>query len=104
MTRAGKEGQLTLHYDPAIGIPVRAMTPESAAAGEAALWALYDQIQAQTLLIRGQDSDLLTAQTASAMTQRGPCAELDTWPGFGHAPTLTGDDQIAVVSRFLLGD
>lgn len=103
MTRAGKDGQLTLHYDPAIGIPVRAMTPESAAAGEAALWALYDQIQAQTLLIRGQDSDLLTAQTASAMTQRGPRALLDTWPGFGHAPTLTGDDQIAVVTRFLLG-
>ncbi len=104
MTRAGKDGQLTLHYDPAIGIPVRAMTPESAAAGEAALWALYDQIQTQTLLIRGQDSDLLTAQTASAMTQRGPRAQLDTWTGFGHAPTLTGDDQIAVVSRFLLGD
>jgi hypothetical protein len=38
------------------------------------------------------------------MTQRGPRAQLDTWPGFGHAPTLTGDDQIAVVAKFLLGD
>jgi pimeloyl-ACP methyl ester carboxylesterase len=103
MTRPGTDGQLTLHYDPAIGEPVRAMTPGAAAAGEAMLWALYDQIQAQTLLIRGEDSDLLTPQTAQEMTQRGPLAKLATWPGFGHAPTLTGDDQIAVVSRFLWG-
>ena len=103
MTRPGTDGQLTLHYDPAIGEPVRALTPEAAAAGEAALWTLYDQIQAQTLLIRGQDSDLLTSETATQMTQRGPRAQLDTWPGCGHAPTLTSDDQIAVVARFLLG-
>ena len=104
MTRPGTEGQLTLHYDPAIGVPLRALTPEAAAAGEATLWALYDQIRAQTLLIRGQDSDLLSAETAVQMTQRGPRARLETWPGCGHAPTLTGDDQIAVLRAFLLGD
>lgn len=103
MTRPGTDGTLTLHYDPAIAVGLRAMTPETAAAGEATLWALYDQIQAQTLLIRGAESDLLTPETALAMTQRGPRARLDTWPGFGHAPTLTGDDQIAVVAKFLLG-
>ena len=104
MLRPCTDGGVTLHYDPAIGVPVRAMTPEAATAGEATLWALYDQIQARTLLIRGQDSDLLAPETAAAMTQRGPRAQLDTWPGFGHAPTLTGDDQIAVVAKFLLGD
>jgi pimeloyl-ACP methyl ester carboxylesterase len=104
MTRPGTDGALTLHYDPAIGVPLRDMTPESAAAGEAALWALYDQIQARTLLIRGQDSDLLTPETAWEMTQRGPRAKLETWPGFGHAPTLTGDEQIKVVTAFLLGN
>jgi pimeloyl-ACP methyl ester carboxylesterase len=103
MTRPGTNGQLTLHYDPAIAVGLRAMTPETAAAGEAALWALYDQIQAQTLLIRGADSDLLTPETALSMTQRGPRAQLATWPGFGHAPTLTGDDQTAVVADFLFG-
>jgi pimeloyl-ACP methyl ester carboxylesterase len=102
MTRPGPDGALTLHYDPAIGVNLRAMTPEIASAGEAALWALYDQIRAQTLLIRGEDSDLLTPETATAMTVRGPRALLQTWPGFGHAPTLTGDDQTAAVSRFLL--
>ncbi len=103
MTRPGSQGALTLHYDPAIAVGLRAMTAETATAGEATLWALYDQIQAQTLLIRGADSDLLTPETAIAMTQRGPHARLETWPGFGHAPTLTGDDQIAVVAKFLLG-
>ncbi len=104
MLRPGTDGAVTLHYDPSIGVPVRAMTPEVAAAGEAALWALYDQIQARTLLIRGQDSDLLTTETATAMTERGPRAQLETWPGFGHAPTLTDEEQIAVVAKFLLGD
>jgi len=104
MLRPGSDGAVTLHYDPAISVPVRALTPEAAAAGEAALWALYDQIQAKTLLIRGQESDLLTPETATAMTERGPRAQLDTWPGFGHAPTLTSEDQIEVVAKFLLGD
>jgi pimeloyl-ACP methyl ester carboxylesterase len=101
MTRPTPDGQLTLHYDPAIAHNLRALTPELAAAGEAALWALYDQIQSTTLLIRGQDSDLLTPETATAMTQRGPMAQLETWPGCGHAPTLTSENQIAVVSQFL---
>lgn len=102
MARPGDKGKLTLHYDPAIGVPIRAMTQEAAAAGETMLWALYDQILAQTLLIRGQDSDLLTPQTATAMTQRGPRAKLLTWPGFGHAPSLTGQAQIDAVTSFLL--
>ena len=101
MTRPTPDGQLTLHYDPAIAQNLAALTPEIAAAGEAALWALYDQIQSKTLLIRGQDSDLLTPETALAMTQRGPRAQLETWPGCGHAPTLTSASQIAVVSQFL---
>ena len=104
MIRTGNDGALTLHYDPAIGTPLRAMTPDMAMAGEAALWALYDQIKAQTLLIRGQDSDLLTPETAMEMTQRGPRAKLETWPGFGHAPTLTGNDQIQKIVSFLLSD
>ena len=104
MTRPGTQGGLTLHYDPAIGVPLRAMTPDMAAAGEATLWALYDQVQAETLLIRGQDSDLLTPETALEMTQRGPHARLETWPGFGHAPTLTGEDQIRALASFLLSD
>ncbi len=102
MVRALPEGGVTLHYDPAIGEPVRAATPEAAQAAEALLWGLYDQIRAQVLLIRGQESDLLTEATALAMTTRGPHAQLVQWPGVGHAPTLTAPEQIEVLATFLL--
>ncbi len=103
MVRPGPDGGLTLHYDPAIGEPVRALTPQAAEAAEAVVWGLYDQIRAQVLLIRGQDSDLLTEATAQAMTARGPQAQLVQWPGVGHAPTLTDPAHTAVVADFLLG-
>lgn len=102
MVRALPGGGVTLHYDPAIGEPVRASTPEAATAAEALLWGLYDQIRAQVLLIRGQESDLLTEATAQAMTERGPRAQLVQWPGVGHAPTLTAPEQIEVLATFLL--
>lgn len=92
----------TIHTDPAIAIPMRAITPEMAAAGQAALWTSYDQIRCPTLLLRGADSDLLSRETALAMTQRGPRARLHEFSGVGHAPMLVVPDQVAVVREFLL--
>lgn len=89
------------HYDPAIAAPFRLVTPELAKAGEAALWASYDRAACPTLLIRGEQSDLLSAATAQAMTQRGPRARLVVLPGVGHAPTLVQPDQVALVQEFL---
>ncbi|WP_022982504.1 alpha/beta fold hydrolase [Ideonella sp. B508-1] len=90
------------HYDPAIRHAFSAITPEIAAAGEAALWASYDRIECPTLLLRGAESDLLSPATAQAMTQRGPRARLHEFAGVGHAPTLVAPDQVAVVRDFLL--
>ena len=39
-----------MHYDPAIAVPYSHITQEAAAQGEAALWQMYDRVQAQTLL------------------------------------------------------
>lgn len=96
-----KDGGVTLHYDPAIGEAFRNVTAESVAQGEAALWALYDHITADTLLLRGAESDLLSPQTAQAMMQRGPKARLVEFAGVGHAPTLVTDDQVRAVKDFL---
>ncbi len=96
------QGGFVLHYDPAIAIPFRGVTPESAAEGEALLWQCYDAIRAQTLLLRGANSDLLTPDTAQAMTQRGPHAKLIEFAGVGHAPTLIAADQVDTVCNFLL--
>ncbi len=102
MLRRQGEG-FTLHYDPAIAVPVRALLPEQAAQGEAVLWHLYDHITAQTLLVRGAESDLLAPSTAEQMTQRGPKAQLVEFAGVGHAPTLIAEDQVAALASFIFG-
>ena len=99
---ADEKAGVTLHYDPAIAVPFRSITQEAAAQGEAALWQVYDNIKAQTLLLRGANSDLLSSGTAQAMTQRGPKARLIEFAGVGHAPTLISADQVQVVGDFLL--
>jgi pimeloyl-ACP methyl ester carboxylesterase len=95
--------RVRLHYDPAIAVAFAAVTEESSVQGEAMLWQLYDQITASTLLLRGAESDLLSPQTALAMTQRGPKARLLEFAGVGHAPTLVAADQVQAVTAFLLG-
>ncbi|MGE5714062.1 MAG: alpha/beta fold hydrolase [Betaproteobacteria bacterium] len=98
-----REGErYVFHYDPAIAVPFRSVTPEAAAAGETAMWALYDRITARTLLVRGAQSDLLTAETAAAMVTRGPRPALVEIDGVGHAPTFMPADQIALVRDFLV--
>jgi pimeloyl-ACP methyl ester carboxylesterase len=89
------------HYDPRIALPFKAVTPELATAGEALLWQRYDTLSCPTLLLRGAESDLLTRETALAMTQRGPKARLVELPGVGHAPTFVAADQVALVQEFL---
>lgn len=96
------QGGVTLHYDPAIAVPFRTITQESARAGEAMVWQLYDNIKARTLLVRGAQSDLLSADTTAQMLQRGPKPQLVEFAGVGHAPTLIAPDQVKAVVDFLL--
>jgi pimeloyl-ACP methyl ester carboxylesterase len=97
----GKDG-FTARCDPGIAVPFKAVTPELAAAGEALLWQSYDRLRCRTLLLRGAESDLLSRDTALAMTQRGPRAHLHEFAGVGHAPTLVQAEQIEVLRSFLL--
>ncbi len=103
MVKPLAEGGYTLHYDPAIAVPFRALTAEDAVQGQALLWGLYDQVHARTLVTRGSRSDLLSRETALAMTRRGPRARLVEFEAVGHAPTFVADDQVRVVTDFLLG-
>ena len=66
------------------------------------LWQTYDRIPCPTLLLRGAESDLLSAATAQAMTARGPRPRLVSFAGVGHAPTLVAPDQVQAVRDFLL--
>lgn len=90
-----------LHYDPAIAVPVAGTTEESAAGAQALLWHIWDALRCPALVLRGAESDVLPADTARAMTERGPQAQLVEFAGVGHAPTLRHADQIAAVRGFL---
>ncbi|QGW82806.1 alpha/beta fold hydrolase [Variovorax paradoxus] len=94
-------GPWVLHYDPAIAVALRAITPEAAAQGGAVMWSLYDAIDARTLVTRGAQSDLLSRETALAMTERGPRAALVEFEGVGHAPTFIDPAQVSAVTSFL---
>ena len=96
------DGAVVLHYDPAIAVPVRTLTEAAAREGETVLWQLYDNIRAQTLILRGAQSDLLSHATAQAMALRGPRARLIEFENVGHAPTLIAMDQVSTVGDFLL--
>jgi pimeloyl-ACP methyl ester carboxylesterase len=99
--RQRSDGRFVFHFDPAIAVPFRSVTPEAAAAAEAATWAVYDRISARTLLIRGAESDLLLPETAAEMVARGPRPRLAEVPGVGHAPTFMPAAEIELVRGFL---
>lgn len=89
-------GKIGLAYDPGIAVPMQAMPLE-----DVDLWSTWERVQCPVLVIRGELSDLLLAETAERMTTTGPRAHLAVLPGIGHAPTLMSADQIALVSDWL---
>lgn len=99
---AAVDSKFRLHYDPAIAVPFKQATEASSQQDEKTLWQLYDNIKAETLVVRGAQSDLLSPETAQTMAQRGPRARLVAFDGVGHAPTLIAQDQLAAVTGFLL--
>jgi pimeloyl-ACP methyl ester carboxylesterase len=96
-------GEWVRHYDLALARPFAAITAERAQQDEAKLWAAYDAIRCPTLLVRGEQSDLLSQATAEEMTRRGPKAKLVQLPDVGHAPTFVQPGQIAIAREFLIG-
>lgn len=93
--RRRDNGKFSAHYDPA------AMQVFAEAGGAFDFWPLYDAITCPTLVLRGEDSDLLEPHVAEEMTRRGPRAQLVGVSGCGHAPMLNTPDQIAVLKGFL---
>ncbi len=97
-TVQGDDGRWRLSYDPAIAEPLRAAPPD-----DLDLWPVWDAIRCPTLVLRGSESDVLSAATATAMGQRGPRATVLEFPGIGHAPALLDRDQIEPVAAWLSG-
>lgn len=90
------DGNITLAYDPAIAQPFA--TDNSAGI---AVWGLWDAVKCPVLVLRGENSNILTPGVAQEMTQRGPKARLETIAGCGHVPSLTTKEQIGLVREWL---
>lgn len=67
------------------------------------LWPQFMALKhAPCLVLRGELSDLLTAETAAAMAQRHPNCRVHEAPRQGHAPLLTDAPTQKQISEFLL--
>lgn len=91
------DGRVTPHYDPAMVMQF------SHHPGDYELWDAWDGLDLPVLCLRGEHSDLLLADTAEHMRQRGPRAVVVTIPDCGHAPALNTPAQFALVERFFAG-
>jgi pimeloyl-ACP methyl ester carboxylesterase len=91
--RTRADGRITLHFDPAMTIPLLASEP-----ADTDMWFLWDAIRAPTLVVRGQTSDLLLPETFERMSGKAATHVVER---AGHAPALMDAPTIAVVARFL---
>lgn len=91
------DGRVTPHYDPNMARQLINFPRDYD------LWPEYDAIDIPTLCLRGANSDLLLAETAQAMRERGPRARVVEIAGCGHAPALNVPGQIGLVEGFLAG-
>ena len=92
--RALPNGRFTLHYDPRIAEPLRGHEPV-----DVDMWPLWDRIRVPRMVIRGETSDVLLAETFRRM--EASCATAFEVPVTGHAPALLDPPQIEAIRAFL---
>lgn len=95
-----KDGLWVMHYDPDISVPFASVNPIMAKAGEMAMWHAFKQIHIPMLIVRGGDSDLLSAKTVVEMCKVNPYIRSIEIPGVGHAPAFVKLEQVALAKEF----
>ncbi len=95
-----KDGKWIMHYDPDISVPFASVNPIMAKAGEMAMWHAFKQIHIPMLIVRGGNSDLLSAATVAEMCKVNPYARSIEIPNVGHAPAFVKPEQIALAKEF----
>lgn len=102
LIRQREDGAWEFVYDPAIAVPFSASTPEAGSAAEAAFWQLFAAIEGPVLVVRGEQSDLLSRETVARMVECGRRVASTEIPGVGHAPAFLDPAQIAVARQFFV--
>lgn len=93
--RRRSDGSYGLAYDPAIIDNVKK------GVADVDLWRFWDKVTCPAFVLRGAESDLLSAETVRQMGERGPKARSVELPGIGHAPALMAAEQIGLVEEWL---
>ena len=89
-------GGLDITYDPALRTAVENGGPVPD------LWPLFDALAGKPLaLIRGANSNLLSAETADAMQARRPDMIRAEVPDRGHVPFLDEPEAVAAIRRWM---
>lgn len=99
--RRRQDGALYLRYDPDILSSYRHETKNFAAIEDIDLSAVWEKIVCPTLILRGQNSDILREDTAAAMAASRENVTLAQISNVGHAPALLSDAQINLVGGWL---
>ena len=89
------DGEWRFRYDPGIGQNFHAVPP-----GDVDLRSYWHAVRGPVLVIRGEHSDLLLAETLTEMSVR-PHTETLVVPDTGHCPMLMDDAQVLAIRRFL---
>jgi pimeloyl-ACP methyl ester carboxylesterase len=95
-----QNGRISFDYDMAIAEPFA--KPGNAAPPN--LWLAFEALRGvPMLLVRGELSDLLSAETVNQMRARNPAMTSITVPRVGHAPTLDEPEVRAAIRALLDG-
>jgi pimeloyl-ACP methyl ester carboxylesterase len=94
--RKSDSGVYVWKMDPAIR-----STPQRPPALEP--WAALKGIRCPLLILRGGNSDVLSADIAGRMVAAVPGATLVEVPGVGHAPILVEPEAVKALEAFLAG-
>lgn len=96
--RADEQGRPVPDYDPELVRVTRAAFDSEMAA----FWPLFHALApAPTLVLRGANSDLLSAQTLAQMAGEHPDCVAVTVPGRGHAPFLDEPEAETAIDALL---
>ena len=98
-----RKGRLVLSYDRKLA---KAIGTIDLSRPSPSLWPEFIALSKMpTFVIRGEHSDILSAETLNEMVERHPNLRTMTIPHQGHAPTLAEPDQVdAIASFFAVND
>lgn len=97
-----RDGRFRLSYDPNLAKTLSDWKTAEDAPPWPDLWPLFEHMRPIPLLVlRGENSDLLSVGTCEKMLARHPNCEIMTIPGQGHAPLLWDKATQEKIASFL---